>query len=117
MAAGIARHEDRARVADFLDGEASAFLTDSVLTSDRSLVRFYSAVTLGMLPPSPERSSALREAISNERSDWVRIGAVDALVKTDGKAAKEFLEAELAGENSERMTRHLEGAIRRLDAE
>ncbi len=114
LAAGIARHGDRAQVADFLDTEASRFLTDSVVSSDRSLVRFYSAVTLGMLPPSPERSSALHEAVSNERSDWVRIGAVDALVKTDGQAAKEFLEAELASETSERMTRHLEATLGRL---
>ncbi len=114
LAAGVARREDRAEADDFLTNEAGPFLTKSVTQSERSLVRFYSATTLGMLPPTPEGGAALRKTVSEDRSEWVRIGAVDALVSSEGKAAREFLTAALAKENSERMTRTLQKALHRL---
>lgn len=117
LAAGVARREDRAQAEDFLKSEAGPFLTESVTGSERSLVRFYSATTLGMLPATPEGSAALRRTVSGDRSEWVRIGAVDALVTSEGKAAKEFFAAELTKENSERMTRKLEDALRRIGGE
>jgi HEAT repeat protein len=101
----------------FLDAEAGPWLVHAVQESESSTVRFYAAMTLGLLPGTEARGQALRSTILDDRSEWVRMGAVDALVTAEGAGARSFIETRLAAETSDRMKAHLTGVLKKLPGE
>jgi HEAT repeat protein len=115
--AGLAPRAGEERTSAFLAEEGVPFLRSAAETDDSALVRIYSVAALSLLPEAAGRGETFRTVASGDGNPFLRLAAVDALIRTEGQGAAEFLGQRLAGETVDWVKAQIEAKLSSLNNE